>query len=143
MKVGDVMARHVEFVAADASVQEAAKLMGELDVGALPVGSPERLDGVVTDRDLVFRVLAEGRDPRRTRVVEVATRNLHSCAPDDAITVATDLMAAYNVRRLPVVAGGVVVGWLTLSDLARVLLVDGTSVQADLRQLSTRLGKAD
>lgn len=139
MKVGEIMSRHVEFIAAEASVQDAAVLMGELDIGALPVGAPERLDGVVTDRDLVFRVLAEGRDPRRTTVLEVATRTVFTCAPEDTVSAATDLMAAHNVRRLPVVEGGTVIGWLTLSDLSRVLLVDSSSVQAALQELSTRL----
>lgn len=141
MKVGEIMSRHVEFIAADASVQDAAMMMGELDVGALPVGTPDRLDGIITDRDLVFRVLAEGRDPRNTKVLDVATRTVFTCSPDDALSIATDLMAAHNVRRLPVVEADRIVGWLTLADLSRTLLVDSTAVQGALKELSGKLTK--
>lgn len=140
MKVTALMTRHVEFVAPDATAQDAATLMGELDVGALPVGTPDRLAGIVTDRDLLYRVVAEGRDPRRTRVVDVATRLVFSCRPDDPVTTALDLMAAHSMRRVPVMDGGSVVGWLTLSDLARRLLVDSEVVQQGLDDLARRLG---
>ena len=60
MRVADIMARTIEFVAPDASVQEAATLMGEIDVGAVPVGTAEDLQGILTDRDILFRVVAAG-----------------------------------------------------------------------------------
>jgi CBS domain-containing protein len=135
MKVADVMTRHVEFIAAEASAQDAAALMGELDVSSLPVGSPEAINGILTDRDLLYRVVAEGKDPRRTRVGEVATRLVFTCRSDDPISTAMDLMASHNIRRLPVMAEGSVVGWLTLSDLSRRLLVDSEIVQNGLKTL--------
>src|SRR3954449_6638398 len=98
MKVSDLMAKHVEFVDADATIQEAASLMGELDVSALPIGSPEDLKGIVTDRDILYRVVAEGRDPKRTNVLQVATKKVFTCTPNDDVTVAMDLMASQNVR---------------------------------------------
>ena len=110
MIVGDLMTRHVEFVAPGATAQDAATLMGELDVSALPVGSPEHLEGIVTDRDLLYRVVAQGRDPRRTRVLEVATQRVFTCRADDPIGVAMDLMAAHNVRRLSVAEAQRVIG---------------------------------
>jgi len=144
MRVADIMTRHVEFIEADATVQDAVILMGELDVGALPVGSPEDLKGVVTDRDILYRAVAEGKDPRRTRIMDVATRLVFTCRPDDPLTGALDLMASHNIRRLPVVDEGAgVVGWLTLSDVSRRLLVDSEVVQQGLRDLTDRLGGDD
>ena len=135
MKVSELMAQHVEFIEPDASVQDAAALMGELDVSALPIGSAEDLKGVVTDRDILYRLVAEGRDPRRTRVTQIASNPVFSCRPDDELAVAMDLMAAQNVRRLAVIEGDRVVGWLTLSDLSRKLLVETEVVQSALREL--------
>lgn len=136
MKVADVMTRHVEFVEPDATAQEAAALMGELDVSALPLGSARDLVGVVTDRDLLYRVVAEGRDPKRTRIRDVATRLVFTCRSDDPVTTALDLMASHNIRRLPVTQDEAVVGWLTLSDLSRRLLVDSQVVQKGLQELA-------
>ncbi len=136
MKVADVMTRHVEFIEPDATAQEAAALMGELDVSALPLGSTKDLIGVITDRDLLYRVVAEGKDPKRTRVRDVATKLVFTCRIDDPITTALDLMASHNIRRLPVTEDEVVVGWLTLSDLSRRLLVDSEVVQRGLQDLT-------
>jgi CBS domain-containing protein len=135
MNVADVMTKHVEFVSPSATAQDAATLMGELDVSALPVGTAEGLQGVVTDRDLLYRVVAEGLDPRTTRVLDVATRLVFTCRADDALTAAMDLMASHSIRRLPVMDGERVVGWLTLSDLARRLVVDSGALQAGLREI--------
>ena len=142
MKISDLMTRHVEFIEADATAQDAAALMGELDVSALPVGSPEELKGIITDRDLLYRVLAEGKDPRRTRVLEVATKLIFTCRADDPLTTAMDLMASHNIRRLPVLENERVVGWLTLSDLSRRLLLDSEVVQNGLRDLTETLTPA-
>jgi CBS domain-containing protein len=139
MKVADVMTRHVEFVGPDATVQDAAALIGELDVSALPVGSPEDLQGIITDKDLLFRVVAEGKDPRRTRVIEVATKLVFTCRSEDPLTTALDLLASHNIRRLPVTEDDRVVGWLTLSDVSRRLLVDSEVVQNGLRDLTDGL----
>lgn len=137
MKVRDLMASHVEFIEPDATAQEAASLMGELDVSALPVGSSAELKGVITDRDILYRVVAEGRDPRRTAVLEVATRQIFTCGPDDPLESAMNLMASQNVRRLPVVNEAQrVIGWLTLSDLSRHLLVESQVVQNALTAIT-------
>ena len=139
MKVADLMAKHVEFIEPQASVQDAAVLMGELDVSALPIGSADNLQGIITDRDILFRVVAEGMDPRRTPVLPVATRQIFSCRPEDPLTTAMDLMASQNLRRLPVLDEAQrVVGWITLSDLSRHLLVGSEVVQNALRDLTDR-----
>ncbi|KMO32108.1 CBS domain-containing protein [Methylobacterium aquaticum] len=135
--VADVMSRDVEFIPGDAPVQEAALLMGELDVGALPVGTPDALDGVITDRDILYRVVAQGLDPRGVRVSTVLSRPVVSCAESDPLRAALDLMAAHHVRRLPVrAAGGRVTGWITLADLSRALLLGGDALQTSLKRLT-------
>jgi CBS domain-containing protein len=139
MKVTDFMTRHVEFIEPDATIQETVILMGELDVSALPLGSPADLKGIITDRDILYRVVAEGKDPKRTRVVEVATRLVFTCRPDDPLITAMDVMASHNIRRLPVAEEGAgIVGWLTLSDVSRRLLVESEVVQNGLRDLTDR-----
>ncbi|MBD0274170.1 MAG: CBS domain-containing protein [Acetobacteraceae bacterium] len=144
MRVSDVMSRHVEFIEADAPVQEAAVLMGELDVGALPVGAPERLEGVLTDRDVLYRVVARGLDCAAVRVRDVLTTPVLSCRPEDDLRSAMDLMAANHVRRLPVRDGaGRVVGWVTLADISRRLLLDSGSLQAALREATEGVSKAE
>ena len=140
MKVSELMAKHVEFVEADATVQDVATLMGELDVSALPIGTAEELRGIVTDRDILYRLVAAGKDPRRTTVLQIATTRLFTCQPEDDLKVAMDLMASQNVRRLPVLDEAKrVVGWLTLSDLSRHLLVQSELVQGALRELTDRV----
>jgi CBS domain-containing protein len=137
MQVSEIMSRDVEFVAPDATVQAAAALMGELDVGALPVGAADDLQGVLTDRDILFRVVAQGRAPSEIRVREVMSRTVFSCRDTDELSVALDLMGAYHVRRLPVTdAGRRVVGWLTLSDVSAKVLLESEAVSKALAGLA-------
>ena len=144
MRVGDLMTRHVEFVPGDATVREAAELMGELDVGALPVGGAEAVEGVVTDRDILYRVVAEGLNGAELPVREVASRPVIGCGEEDALQVAMDLMAAHGIRRLAVRDDeGRVVGWITLSDLARHLLVESGPLQDTLRALTEAPAEAE
>ncbi len=141
MRIAEIMSRGVEFVAPSASVQQAAELMGEIDVGALPVGDAAQLDGVVTDRDILYRVVARGLDPVATAVRAVASRPVVVCREDDTLQAAMDLMASHHIRRLPVSDGaGRVAGWVTLADVARRLLVEDAAVQAALRALTEEAG---
>ncbi len=134
--VSEVMTRYVEFIAPDASVQEAATMMGELDVGSLPVGTPERIEGVITDRDVLFRVVAAGLASAAVPVSEVMSRPVVSCGETDPLRVAMDLMASHHVRRLPVLDGrGEVTGWITLADLSRTLLLESGTLQGALQAL--------
>jgi CBS domain-containing protein len=143
IRVADVMARDVEFIAPQASVQDAAVLMGEIEVGAVPVGQADQLEGIVTDRDILYRVVARGRDPRALAVQEIVSRPVLSCRSDQTLRAAMDLMAANYIRRLPVLdADGRVVGWITLADIARRLLVDDDGLQMALQAL-TEGGAAD
>ena len=131
------MARDVEFITPEASVQEAAELMGEIEVGALPVGSAASLNGIVTDRDILYRVVARGLDPAATRVRDILSRPVIACRAGDTLQAAMDLMAANHIRRLPVQDdAGVVTGWITLADISRRLLVDDASLQDALKHLT-------
>lgn len=119
MRIADVMTRGVEFVSPDATVQQAATQMAELDVGALLVGN-DRLEGVLTDRDLILRVVVEGRDARRLPVREIMSSTVFGCHADDPIESAFREMRERQVRRLPVFdADEQLVGIVTLSDLGR------------------------
>jgi len=131
------MSRGVEFIDASATIQVAAELMGEIDVGALPVGSALHLDGILTDRDILYRVVARGLDPTKTAVSDVLSRSVVACAETDAVQTAMDLMAAHHIRRLPVRReDGAVSGWITLADLSRRLLVEHPGLQAALSELT-------
>lgn len=137
MRIVEAMSGYVEFIEADAPVSEAAEMMGELDVGALPVGAPDRLEGVVTDRDLLYRVVARGSDASAVRVRDVMSRPAIACHEDDTVRAVLDMMASHHIRRMPVLdAAGKVTGWVTLADLSRKLLVEDPALQAALQHLT-------
>ena len=130
------MTPDVEFVDAATSIQDVAITMGELSVGALPIGTLDDLQGIITDRDILFRVVAKGLPPT-TAVGDVMTARLFSCRQDDEVETALDLMGARNVRRLPVLDNdGRVVGIVTLGDLSRVLLLESGVIKHALQELS-------
>ena len=107
-------------VSVNDSTALAARLLSRHNVGSLPVCSPDgRLRGIVTDRDIVLRCIAVEDDPAQTPVRDVMTRGCFTVGPDEDCREATRLMAARQVRRLPVVEQGQVVGILSLGDLAR------------------------
>ena len=137
MRVAELMTREVEFIAPDAPVSAAAELMGELDVGAVPVGGPADLRGIVTDRDLLYRVVARGLDASKVRIEEVLSAPVVTCREEDSVQAVLDLMAANHLRRLPVVdAGGRVTGWITLADLARAMLHGSEALQSALAEMT-------
>jgi CBS domain-containing protein len=118
-KVADVMTPGAEIARPDQSVQEAARLMAEVDAGALPVGENDRLVGMITDRDIAVRVTAEGKDPKQTRVREVMTPGVRYCFADEDIEHVAENMADQQVRRLPVVNRDKrLVGIVSLGDIA-------------------------
>jgi CBS domain-containing protein len=105
-------------VGADASPQEISQVMKSEDVGVVPVVQDGELVGLITDRDLALRVLAEGKDPAQVRAEEIATRAPVSATPDMRLSEARELMEEHQVRRLPVVKGRRLVGILSLGDVA-------------------------
>jgi CBS domain-containing protein len=116
--VRHAMTESPKTVGADASVIEVAQVMKSEDVGVIPVVEDGEPVGLITDRDLVIRVLAEGNDPMQVRAGDVATRAPVSATPDMRLSDARELMEQHQIRRLPVVKGRELVGILSLGDVA-------------------------
>jgi CBS domain-containing protein len=141
MQVNEAMSSDVNIISPQQTIREAAKMMAEIDAGALPVGENDRLVGMITDRDIAIRAVGEGKDPVQTRVRDVMTREIKYCFDDDLLTDATDMMAELQLRRLPVINREKrLVGILSLGDIARedeprqageALSLRGVSLPAD------------
>jgi CBS domain-containing protein len=115
----EIMTPNPRTVSPEQSVVEAARIMRDEDVGSLPVVEDDRLVGVVTDRDIVVRVIAEGRDPSSTSVGQIESRDVVAVTPDQDLDQALAEMARHQVRRLPVVEGDRLVGVVAQADVAR------------------------
>ena len=113
-----MMTPGVRTVSPSQSLAEAAAVMKGEDVGSVPVVEDDRLAGIVTDRDIVIRAVAERRDPQTVKVDEVASRQLVTVEPEQDLDEALALMARHQVRRLPVVEAGRLVGMLAQADVA-------------------------
>lgn len=131
MQVREMMNPSVITVSTTDSTALAARLLSRHNIGSLPVCTMDgRLRGIVTDRDIVLRCIAAEEDPAQTPVRDVMTRGCYTVGPEDDCRQATRLMAARQVRRLPVVEQGKVVGILSLGDLARSHSFDMEASQA-------------
>ena len=117
-KVRDAMTASVRTAAPTESLADAAKAMKQEDVGSLPVVEDGRVVGVITDRDIVVRAVAEQGDPRSISVTEIASREVVTVEPEQDLDEALALMARHQVRRLPVVENGTLVGVLAQADVA-------------------------
>jgi CBS domain-containing protein len=119
MKVKEIITTSPQCISPDATLVEAAQKMKSLDVGMLPVCDNDRLTGAVTDRDITVRAVAEGFDPRATRVRQVQTPEIVYCFENQSITEAAHLMEEKQIRRLPVLNQQKrLVGIVSLGDLA-------------------------
>ena len=118
--IKEVMTSEVKACEPNTTVAEAAKLMAKEDIGPVPVVEEGRLTGIVTDRDIVVRVVAEGRDPNSTTVGEIASSDLVTVSPDDDLDAALQQLARKQVRRIPVVEGDRLVGIVAQADIARL-----------------------
>jgi CBS domain-containing protein len=120
VEVREVMTADVVSIPPELTLQDAASIMKTLDVAALPVSDGERLIGLITDRDITLRAIAEGRDPRTTDVGDVMTSEVVCCHEDDEVQRAAGLMQREQLRRLPVIdEGGRLVGIVSLGDVKR------------------------
>lgn len=118
--IRDAMTTNPRGVESSTQVAEAAKLMKSENVGSLPVTEGDRLVGMVTDRDIVVRLVAEGKDIQSTTVGEIASKDLVTVDPQQDLDEALRLMAQHQVRRLPVVEeDGRLVGILAQADIAQ------------------------
>src|SRR5215467_1304327 len=121
MKVKDVMHKGVDWVSPETPVTELAKLMCEHDIGSIPIGENDKLVGMVTDRDIVCKGLAQqGFDLARATARDVMTEGIHCCREDDDLAKAVRHMEELQIRRLPVVNKNKrMVGILSLGDVSR------------------------
>ncbi len=119
MKAKELMTPNIEFIGSDVAIKDAAKKMKELDVGALPVNIGDETVGMITDRDIVIRAVAQGFDPEKHKVREAVSEGIISCNEDDEIETIADLMEDQQIRRILVKdAGGKITGIISLGDLA-------------------------
>jgi CBS domain-containing protein len=128
--VGDIMTRNPRTVDAGDSVADAARQLRDGDFGSVLVLGDGRVEGIVTDRDIAVRAVAEGRDPESTQVSEISSTGVATMEPSQSIEEAVQIMREHDIRRLPVVENGRPVGILSLGDLA--VEQDPESVLADI-----------
>jgi CBS domain-containing protein len=134
MQVREIMTKDVTALAPNRTIAEVAQHMRLLDVGSIPLVQDERLVGVITDRDIVLRVVADGLDPHLEQADRHMTQNPITATPGMSVDEAARIMAREQIRRLPVVEGGRLVGYLALGDLA--MQEKDKKVGATLEQIS-------
>ena len=119
-KARDIMTGSPECIGEKDSIIDAAKKLQKLNIGSMPIcGEDDRLKGMLTDRDIVIKVLAEGRDPDTTRAGELGEGKPVTIGADDSIDELLKTMAEYKVRRLPVIDGHKLIGIVSQADVAR------------------------
>jgi CBS domain-containing protein len=141
-KAREIMTPGVEYVDAGASVEHVAQMFARDGIGGMPVcGDSGRLQGFVTDRDIVVKVIATGKDPSKVKVGELADQPaVVAVAADDSVEQAIVTMKRFRVRRVPVIDGTTVVGMISQADIARCLPGDqaGDLVAAISSEFLTR-----
>jgi CBS domain-containing protein len=115
----DIMTQGADYLESSSTVLDAARKLAREDYGALPICDGDKLQGMITDRDIVVKVLAEGKDPATTRVIDLVQGEVVTIGADDPIEEISRTMAQHQVRRLPVIDGDKLVGMVAQADLAR------------------------
>jgi CBS domain-containing protein len=139
MQVQEIMNPNVHLADPNMTICDVARRMRAENIGALPVGENDRLIGMVTDRDIVTRAIADKRSPDSTKVREVMSESVHYCFDNDDVQRAADVMAQHQVRRLPVLNRDKrLVGIVALADIGRS---HGTAAQGALKGVSEPTGK--
>jgi CBS domain-containing protein len=119
MLVKDIMTPHAEWIRADASLREVARTMRDKDIGCLPVGEHDKLIGMITDRDICCRAVAQGLDPAACKAKDVMSKGITWCYDDQSDAEALELMEQKQIHHLPVLSRKKrIVGVITLGDLA-------------------------
>jgi CBS domain-containing protein len=118
MQVREIMTSDVAYATPDTTLEEIAVVMRDENVGAIPVLDDEVLIGIVTDRDIVVRCIAEGKDASECTAEDVLSENLETVEPEDDAEEAARIMASRQIRRLPVLEDGKLVGMVSLGDIA-------------------------
>jgi len=148
MQIKDVMSRNVAVIHPEASLADCARKMRDHDVGSLPVCDGRRLSGMITDRDIAIRAVAEGRDPGRTRVRDACTERVVYCHENDELRDVAQAMKRLQVRRMPVLSrDDRLVGMIALKDIAEsdrqlsTEVLDGVSEHQHFTELQRRGGE--
>jgi CBS domain-containing protein len=115
----DIMTEGADVLSSDTTVLEAAKKLAQENYGSMPICDGEKLKGMLTDRDIVVKVLAAGKDPSTTKVIDLVQGEVVTIGADDPIEEAARTMSDHQVRRLPVIDGHKLVGMVAQADLAR------------------------
>ena len=115
----DIMTSGADYLESSSTVLDAAKKLANEDYGALPICDGDTLQGMITDRDIVVKVLAEGKDPATTKVIDLVQGEVVTIGADDPLEESSRTMAEHQVRRLPVIDGTKLVGMVSQADLAR------------------------
>ena len=118
MVVKDIMTHNIASVPPDAKVHLAAQIMKKHNVGCIPVCEDDKLVGIVTDRDIVLRIVADGNSSEKIPVKDIMTKGIFTVTPDTSVEEATSLMSAQQIRRVPVVEGEHLVGMLSIGDVS-------------------------
>lgn len=136
--IADVMSRDVTSVTPDDTIQRAAELMDDLDIGALPVTEGNRLVGIVTDRDITIRATAAGLGPEETLVTEVMSEDICHCYEDQRLDEVMQDMRDIQIRRVPVVSreDNTLIGIVSLADVAHSEAEDEETAET-LREISS------
>jgi signal-transduction protein with cAMP-binding, CBS, and nucleotidyltransferase domain len=119
-KVSDAMTQDPLYVFQDEDTASAAKVMKQYNVGALLVKEKAKLSGIATEEDFVRKVVAEGKDPKKVQMKDIMTHVLHTIAPEKDIFEALMVMRDFNIRHLPVVKDGKLLGLLTMKDILKI-----------------------
>lgn len=129
------MTRDAQMIRPEDTVQEAARLMSDIDAGALPVGHDGVAEGMLTDRDIIIRAVSEGLDPKATTVREIMSPDVMVCREEDEVASVEKTMRTRQIRRMPVLdAEGTVVGVVTLSDIARGAPAETRTLEEERRE---------
>ena len=116
----EIMTGSAECIGENDSIVDAAKMMAKMDIGAMPIcGEDNRLKGMITDRDIAVKVIAEGRDPSQVKAIELGQGKPVTIGADDPISLAITTMADHGVRRLPVIDGHDLIGIVSVGDIAK------------------------
>lgn len=118
MKVRDLMTERIAKALPDTTLEEIAMMMKTENTGAIPVVDEDELIGMVTDRDIILRCVAEGGDPTQMTAEDIVSEDLETIDPDSGLEEAMELMSQKQVRRLPVVDNGELIGMISLGDIA-------------------------
>lgn len=119
MQVKDIMSKNIVTIEANEPLSRAAELMQQYDIGILPVMQDGKLTGVITDRDIVTRAIAQNKQPDSCPVGDLMSKSTVCANPEQDVKDAAKTMAAQQVRRVPVVEGGCLCGMLSLGDISK------------------------